>query len=45
MEKGASLEAKNITRRYKSSGRGVENPSLSVEPGGILGLVGPNGSG
>jgi ABC-2 type transport system ATP-binding protein len=39
------LEAKNITRRYKSSGRGVENLSLSVESGGILGLVGPNGSG
>ena len=39
------LEAKNITRRYKSSGRGVENVSLSLESGGILGLVGPNGSG
>jgi ABC-type multidrug transport system ATPase subunit len=45
LEKGASLEAKNITRRYKSSGRGVENLSLSVEPGEIMGLVGPNGSG
>jgi ABC-type multidrug transport system ATPase subunit len=43
--KGALLEAKNITRRYKSSGRGVENLSLSVESGGILGLLGPNGSG
>jgi ABC-2 type transport system ATP-binding protein len=39
------LEAKNITRRYRSSGRGVADVSLSVEEGGILGLVGPNGSG
>jgi ABC-2 type transport system ATP-binding protein len=45
LEKPASLEAKEITRRYKSSGRGVANVSLSVAPGEVVGLVGPNGSG
>jgi ABC-type multidrug transport system ATPase subunit len=40
-----ALEAENITRRYKSSGRGVTDASLVVADGEILGLVGPNGSG
>ncbi len=40
-----TLQAENITRRYKSSGRGVTGVSLAVDPGEILGLVGPNGSG
>ena len=44
-EKPAALEAKNITRRYKSSGRGILDVSLAMEAGEILGLVGPNGSG
>ncbi len=39
------LEAENVSRRYKSSGRGVTGVSLAVDPGEILGLVGPNGSG
>jgi ABC-2 type transport system ATP-binding protein len=40
-----TLEAENVSRRYKSSGRGVTGVSLAVDPGEILGLVGPNGSG
>ncbi|MGI9050356.1 MAG: ATP-binding cassette domain-containing protein [Rubrobacteraceae bacterium] len=40
-----TLEAKNITRLYKSSGRGVTDASLSVERGEVFGLMGPNGSG
>src|ERR687894_455755 len=40
-----ALEAKNISRRYMSSGRGVGGVSFSVEPGEVFGLVGPNGSG
>ena len=41
----ATLEAKNITRLYKASGRGVTDVSLEVGRGEIFGLVGPNGSG
>lgn len=40
-----ALEAENITRIYKSSGRGVTDASLSVEAGEVFGLMGPNGSG
>ena len=39
------LEANNISRRYKSSGRGVSDVSLTLEPGEVFGLLGPNGSG
>jgi ABC-2 type transport system ATP-binding protein len=45
LERQATLEAKNITRLYRSSGRGVTDVSLVVGQGEILGLVGPNGSG
>jgi ABC-2 type transport system ATP-binding protein len=40
-----ALEAKNISRIYKSSGRGVSDVSLRVERGEVFGLMGPNGSG
>jgi ABC-2 type transport system ATP-binding protein len=45
LERPATLEAEGITLRYKSSGRGVMDVSLAVDPGEIFGLVGPNGSG
>jgi ABC-type multidrug transport system ATPase subunit len=40
-----ALEAKNVGRLYKSSGRGVSDVSLSVAAGEVFGLMGPNGSG
>ena len=45
MERPAALEVENITRLYKSSGRGVTDASFKVRPGEIFGLMGPNGSG
>jgi ABC-type multidrug transport system ATPase subunit len=44
-EQETTLEASDITLRYRSSGRGVEGVSLAVRPGEIYGLMGPNGSG
>ena len=40
-----ALEAKKISRLYKSSGRGVSEIDLRVEHGEVFGLMGPNGSG
>ncbi|MBA2345160.1 MAG: ABC transporter ATP-binding protein [Rubrobacter sp.] len=45
MQRVPALEAKDITLRYKSSGRGIEGLNISVNPGEVFGLVGPNGSG
>jgi len=45
LEKPATLEARNITRLYKGSGRGVTDISFEVHPGEIFGRMGPNGSG
>ena len=39
------IEVEHISRRYKSSGRGVEDVSFTVGPGEVFGLMGPNGSG
>jgi ABC-2 type transport system ATP-binding protein len=39
------LEGENLTRLYRSSGRGIEGMSLRVEAGEVFGLMGPNGSG
>lgn len=38
------LEIKNLKKLYKN-GRGVENVSLTVHQGEVVGLLGPNGSG
>jgi ABC-2 type transport system ATP-binding protein len=40
-----ALEAENVGRLYKSSGRGVSDVSFSVAPGEVFGMMGPNGSG
>lgn len=40
-----ALQATDLTRVYKSSGRGVSGASFSVAPGEVFGLMGPNGSG
>jgi ABC-2 type transport system ATP-binding protein len=40
-----ALEAKSVSRLYKSSGRGVSDVSFSVARGEVFGLMGPNGSG
>lgn len=38
------LEIKNLTKKYKN-GRGIEDISLTVNSGDVVGLLGPNGSG
>jgi len=38
------LTATNLTKLYKN-GRGAQNVTLSIAPGEVLGLLGPNGSG
>jgi len=38
------LQLKNVTKLYKN-GRGAEDISFALQPGEVLGLLGPNGSG
>ena len=40
-----ALEARGLTRLYKTSGRGVKDVSLKISAGEVFGLMGPNGSG
>ena len=40
----AILEINNLKKLYKN-GRGIDDISLDVRPGDVVGLLGPNGSG
>ena len=41
----AILECRGLTKRYSSYSVALDNVNLSIEAGGIVGLLGPNGSG
>ena len=41
----AILECRGLTKRYSSYSLALDNVNLSIEAGGIVGLLGPNGSG
>lgn len=42
MENSAALEAREIARLYKSSGRSIAGVSFVLHPGEVLGLMRPN---
>ena len=41
----AILECRGLTKRYSSYSVALDNVNLSIDAGGIVGLLGPNGSG
>ena len=41
----AILECRGLTKRYGGQSLALDNVNLSIEAGGIVGLLGPNGSG
>lgn len=41
----AILECRGLSKRYSSYSLALDNVNLTIEPGGIVGLLGPNGSG
>ncbi len=41
----AILECRGLTKRYSGQSLALDNVNLSIEAGGIVGLLGPNGSG
>ncbi|TFW23146.1 ABC transporter ATP-binding protein [Massilia arenosa] len=41
----AVISARNLTKRYGKATAAVDNVSFDIQPGRIVGLIGPNGSG